>query len=253
MKKLLASDLDGTLIYNNELNTLNRESVLRLKNSKNIFGVSTGRPYNGVKFLNEKYGIEPDFYVLLNGALILDKQLEELKHDKIKYDIVEELYNQYKDCKLFGIDQGYETSVLIGDSYYGWDNIHTRTIEDMKSRNSSLISIDFSNKSIDEIENICNIINSKYEDYVVSYRNSYFVDIVPKGCSKGNGVKLIAEKYNISIENVYTIGDSFNDVSMFDITKNSFSFHNCEENLKKHVNVIVDSVAECIDKYILGE
>ena len=58
---------------------------------------------------------------------------------------------------------------------------------------------------------------------------------------------------NISMDNVYTIGDSFNDVSMFNITKNSFSFPNVEEKLKEHVNFIVDSVSECIEKHILGE
>src|SRR5699024_3691247 len=113
-----------------------------------------------------------------------------------------------------------------------------------------LLSIHFANNKIEEIDEICNEINREFSQDVVAYRNAQFVDVVPKGCSKGNGVKQVCEMMNISMDNVYTIGDSFNDVSMFNITKNSFSFPNVEEKLKEHVNFIVDSVSECIEKHI---
>ena len=106
MKKLLASDLDGTLIFNGKISDDDIESIARLRKENNIFGVSTGRPYNGVSFLTRDYGIEIDFYVLLNGTLVLDKNLNVLKHEKIPFDIVENIFHEYKDCSLFGIDQG---------------------------------------------------------------------------------------------------------------------------------------------------
>lgn len=253
MKKLLASDLDGTLIHDGKVNDSNIKSILKFRNQNNIFGVSTGRPYNGISFLKNDYGIDVDFYVLLNGALILDGNLNILKHEKIPYEILLKIFKKYCDCKLFGTDEGFETSILAGESYYTWDNTYFRNIDDLRERNCSLISIDFSNKEVYEIEKICEEINDVFSDYVVAYRNSCFVDVVPKGCSKGNGVKLIANMMNLDLENVYTIGDSFNDLSMFEVTKNSFSFPSIEEGLKKYVNYFVDSVSECIDRYILGE
>lgn len=253
MRKLLASDLDGTLIDNGKINDFNRESILKLKSKNNFFGVSTGRPYNGVSFLKEEYGIDIDFYILLNGALILDRNLKVLKHEKIKYEIVEKIFEEYKDCNLFGIDEGFETNILVGDSHYSWENTHFRSIDEMRGKGCSLISIDFSNKNIEDIDRVCLEINQKFHEHVVVYRNSYFVDVVPKGCSKGNGVKLICEMIGMDFKNVYTIGDSFNDITMFEITENSFTFNNAEEGVKMHANYFVDSVSECIDKYILGE
>lgn len=253
MRKLLASDLDGTLIDGGKLNNFNKESVLKLKSKNNFFGVSTGRPYNGVSFLKEEHGIDIDFYVLLNGALILDKNLKILKHEKIKYEIVVKIFEEYKDCNLFGIDEGFETNILIGDSHYSWGNTHFRSIDEMKGRGCSLISIDFSNRNIEDIEKVCSDIREKFSDHVVVYRNACFVDVVPKGCSKGEGVKLICETIGIDFKNVYTIGDSFNDITMFEITKNSFTFNNVEKDVKSHANYFVDSVSECIEKYILGE
>lgn len=253
MKKLLASDLDGTLIYDGKVDDFNIQSILKLKSENNIFGVSTGRPYNGVSFLKKDYGIDVDFYVLLNGALVLDGDLNVLSHEKIPYEVVLKIFERYSDCKLFGIDEGFETSILIGESHYIWENTHFRNIDDLKDKDCSLISIDFSNKEISEIQKICDEINHIFFNDVVAYRNSYFIDVVPRGCSKGNGVKLIADMMNLDFKDVYTIGDSFNDLSMFEITKNSFSFPFAEEGLKKHANYLVSSVSECIDKYVLGE
>ena len=45
--------------------------------------------------------------------------------------------------------------------------------------------------------------------------------------------------------------DSWNDVTMFNITKNSFTFHHVEEELKEHASYLVDSVADCIEEHIL--
>ena len=53
------------------------------------------------------------------------------------------------------------------------------------------------------------------------------------------------------MKDVYTIGDSWNDVSMFDVTENSFTFDYVEKELKNHANYIVTSVAHCIEDYIL--
>ena len=62
----------------------------------------------------------------------------------------------------------------------------------------------------------------------------------------------MAEYLNIPKEDIYVIGDSMNDIPMFDITNQAYSFYNIEEELKPHVNYFINSVAECID-HILNE
>ena len=47
--KILASDLDGTLIIDNKISKENIEAIHRLKESGGKFVVSTGRTLNGVK------------------------------------------------------------------------------------------------------------------------------------------------------------------------------------------------------------
>ncbi|MDU5411955.1 MAG: HAD hydrolase family protein, partial [Clostridium perfringens] len=47
-----------------------------------------------------------------------------------------------------------------------------------------------------------------------------------------------------------TIGDSFNDISMFEITDNSYTFNRAEEGVKAHANNHVDYVHEIVDHII---
>ena len=165
--------------------------------------------------------------------------------------IVKKIYDKYKYSSFIGIDNGYESITLRGINEYSWDFIKQGTINDLVNNKNSLMSLDFSNVDIEEVDQMCNDINDEFGDVIVAYRNSYFIDIVPKGCSKGNGVDLILKEFGVNRENLYVIGDSYNDISMFNETKNSFTFHTVEEKLKDHVNFIVNSVSECIEKYIL--
>lgn len=59
------------------------------------------------------------------------------------------------------------------------------------------------------------------------------IEINHKDAQKGNAVKLMAEKRGIGLEDVMTIGDNFNDVSMLKVAGVSFAMGNAEEDVKK--------------------
>lgn len=119
-----------------------------------------------------------------------------------------------------------------------------------KKRNYSIISLFAKNMDIDKAEEAKDLLIKKYGHAVEAFRNQYFVDIAPKDCSKGNGLKKLLELNNLDIEKLYAIGDSYNDLSMFNLTNNSFTFHHVEEQLKGYANNHVSSVSECIEKML---
>lgn len=104
--------------------------------------------------------------------------------------------------------------------------------------------------SIEKCEDVKNKILDKYGDYVEAYRNQCFIDVVPKGCSKGNGIMMILEDEKLNTDDVYTVGDSFNDVSMFNITKNSYTFNEAEDLVKPHANNLIDYVHEIVEEIL---
>lgn len=251
MKKLLASDLDGTLVFKNEITLENKNAVKKLNREKEIFIVSTGRPFNGVEFLDKEFSIKIDYYVLLNGALILNKEKEIIKHEFIERKVVEEIMDKHlkKDMKI-SVETGFVTYLLTEGDQLPYPNLIK--VDGLKEvqEDISLISVYCEGYDIEDIEKIKNEINGNNET-IIAYRNSDYIDIVSKGCSKGNGVKFVANEKKILKENIYTIGDSWNDVTMFNITENSFTFHEVEEELKENANYLVESVAQCINEYVL--
>ena len=124
--------------------------------------------------------------------------------------------------------------------------------EEMLKKNSDykMLSLFTFSGSCEWAEKAKNEIAEKYGDYVEAYRNQFFIDIVPKGCSKGNALLKILELEGEVKENLYTVGDSFNDLSMIKITPNGYTFNRAEEELKKHTSNLVDNVYEIIDKML---
>lgn len=53
-------------------------------------------------------------------------------------------------------------------------------------------------------------------------------------------------KYNFNKNDIYVIGDCYNDLSMFEINDNSFMINNNIEELNSNANNVVDSISDCI-------
>ena len=151
------------------------------------------------------------------------------------------------------METGY-TSYVVHGRYkedIDWNGLEYENLENIKDKNLSLISLYYPESDIEEVEKICRFINEKYSDEVVAYRNTYFIDVVPKGCSKGEGVNYVKERENIDTKDTYAIGDSYNDIPMFKESGHSFTFETSEDGVKKEVKYIINSVAEAIKKYCL--
>jgi Cof subfamily protein (haloacid dehalogenase superfamily) len=252
MNKLFATDLDGTLINNNKIKSDDRQALLNLQNKGNLVVVSTGRPYNAIQMLKDQYKIHANYFVLLNGALIMDSTGSKIKQEIIEKELIEKiLYEINEDNVDISVESGFKTYILTECNNLPYPNkIKVNSIQEIDD-DLSLISLHMPNKEKAEIEELKNEINNKYGDKIIAYRNDIYIDIVPIGCSKGNGVEYLANQELIKSENLYTIGDSWNDISMFNITPNSFTFNHVEEELKKHTRYIVNSVSHCIEDYIL--
>lgn len=253
MKKILATDLDGTLLKDNKVTEENNKAVHKLQRGNNLLVISTGRPYNGIGMLKKESDISANYYILLNGALLVDSLGSRIEQKFIKKNIIKNIINDIAEENMFiSLESGYVTYILTEGINLPYPNKKRVSSIDEVDEEVSLISVYNPMKDINEIETIKNNINKEYGDKVVAYRNDIYIDIVPLGCSKGKALKDLAQQEKIKSENLYAIGDSWNDASMFEVAKNSYTFHHAEEELKKHVLHVVDSVAECIEKFILG-
>ena len=267
MRILLASDLDKTLIFDNKISDENKDAIRRFKEAGGVFAISTGRPYNGVEKVIQELNIEPDYLILNNGALVIRGSEEIVHREFIPFKIVKSIFDDMNNREtVISLDTGFRSYPIdldskgIKDSFIADTDATFKNLElidnldgifEEDKEKIAAISLFLPRVDMDEVQNACDYVNDNYGNYVVAYRNTRFIDIVPVGCSKGAGVKWVSKEENIDIKDVYVIGDSWNDDSMFEVTDKSFTFTYAEEELKEKTNYIVETVAECVDKYIL--
>jgi Cof subfamily protein (haloacid dehalogenase superfamily) len=260
--KILASDLDGTLFREQEIAKNDISALKKLKDNGHKFIISTGRNLRGVKEIFKDYkDVDADYLVLCNGALVLDGNFEVVYNKRIDSvtatNIIKDFIDDENIC--FVLDNGIDTC-LIKDKYireqeFNLESFATKIFskDEIINLNTDyqIISLYPRSKSIEESEDIKKKILDKYGDNVEVFRNQYYLDVVPKGCSKGRGLKKVIDGKELKVDNLYTIGDSFNDISMFEITNNSYTFNYAEEKIKEIAKNHVNHVHECIDE-ILG-
>ncbi|HHT66989.1 MAG TPA: HAD family phosphatase [Erysipelotrichaceae bacterium] len=76
-------------------------------------------------------------------------------------------------------------------------------------------------------------------------------ELTPKGCNKGNGVEKYCEIMNINPENVYVVGDSGNDISMFNkFYERSYCMKHGHPSARKYAKHIISRVYK-LEKLIL--
>ncbi len=84
--KLVASDLDGTIIdKNNEINEKNFEAIKRLHNQNVKFAICTGKSYSVSKKVCEQFNAS--FGIFGNGTQIINLQTgEEISRNTLSYE-----------------------------------------------------------------------------------------------------------------------------------------------------------------------
>ena len=83
-----------------------------------------------------------------------------------------------------------------------------------------------------------------YEYATELRKNRNSIDIVRKGCSKGTGIKIIKEHYQL--EKMAGIGDSYNDLPMLKVVDTAFTFKTSPQEIQKQVHYCVNDIAEAI-------
>lgn len=235
MKKILVSDYDNTF-YINEYDIKNNiQNVEKFRNKGNIFVIATGRSYYDINKKLKEYSIKYDYLIINHGATILNLDGNVIE----KYIIEENTKNAIiQDLGLHNQDTMFACSVL--DSRVS-----------IESNNITKIHKRF--ETIEKTKKMNNIINNKYSSHIISYLipSNNAIEIISSKTNKANAIDKIAKIENVDKQNIFTIGDSYNDIEM--IKKfNGFCISNAEKEVKNISFKEYTSVSELINE-IIGE
>ncbi|RHM58863.1 MULTISPECIES: HAD-IIB family hydrolase [Coprobacillaceae] len=248
--KLLASDFDGTLIHHQENKSYilkeDKQKIIDFQKAGNLFGVCSGRELRGL--LNQSEDVKFDFYILHSGGIILDQ------NQHVIYEKLIGKEDMKKVIELF--DKNVCWTIVAGNKKYAM-NPHSRIppydllikdVDEVKEDRIATFSAHFPHDQ-EAARKCCELVN-KNQTIVKAFQNIEDVDIVLNGCSKGNAIHYIQQYYHLKDEDINVIGDSYNDISMFDACHNSFTFFSSPQEVQVHTKTLVHNIKECIEKII---
>ena len=93
--KVLASDYDGTLLFNEKFKEGDLKKIKEFQKVGNLFGLCSGRPFKGIYEFCKPY-IDFDFYILCTGALVLNKEREVIYKSTISKHLLHKFYDRYQ-------------------------------------------------------------------------------------------------------------------------------------------------------------
>ena len=106
-------------------------------------------------------------------------------------------------------------------------------------------------QDVDELGRLELYLKALFEEVLDIYFSSEnTLNLVPKGVSKHEAIKIVCDKIGANLDEVATMGDSPNDISMLQASKYSFAMQNSRSEVKECANYEASSVADAINKII---
>lgn len=237
--KALASDFDGTLYFEDGIKDSDQQAIIDFQKD-HLFGLCTGRPLIGVQHYL-KDCIQPDFYIVSSGACILDKECHVLYEQTISKDIMKAIYQQYHNKAEVSIQADFRIYTLVKDSKIPIAQTYVESVDCIGDEHIFGLSINAMSES--QAKQWTQDLNETYPD-IMAFQNKEYIDIVKRGCSKGEAIKKLKELLHLDM--VYSIGDSYNDIPMLESADCSFTFHESPQIVQEKATHIVSSISEAI-------
>lgn len=261
MIKLIATDMDGTLLNGNGQLPENFFSTLKQLEAKNVnFVVASGRPYSTLYENFKPYSDQLQF-ICDNGAYIVEPGKEPIitTIDRTLAKEVLKVCETIPDIELIicAVNHTYikpssaEFEQEI-EKYY----INKKVVPDFSDIDDDIFKIAICDHKGAK-ENSYEILHAIFKDQCkIAVSGTLWADINSKEVNKGSSLKKLQQDLNITYDETMVFGDFYNDVEMLQAAHYSFVMENANEDMKQYGNFTAkrnteNGVIQAIEKYVL--
>ncbi|MCH4886469.1 HAD family phosphatase [Acidaminobacter sp. JC074] len=261
MYKLLALDIDGTLLNSQgQVDPSTIEVIEKIKDHV-LVTISTGRPIQGVYRYIDLLGLKSPI-ITYNGAMIIDSRTDEV------------LYSQKMngdDAKqVLELGSQYDTTMII------WSNnkLYSNRINDYVNNYKKLSGLEpiVLNEFDDLIkQGVTKILWVNDPDTLESYQEkikdlvhksityctskSHLLEFFDSRVSKAKALEFLGRNFEIKREEMMAIGDGNNDIDMIDYVGMGVAMANATDKVKSVANYITssndeDGILNAVNKFI---
>lgn len=265
MYKLIAVDMDETLLTQDKKITSNTLSVLNEARSKGIkIVLATGRPFEGIIKYIKQLGTYDDnnYSIVYNGAKIVN--------NFSRNTIAEQFMNGENLHEIYDLSKKFNTSLI---SYTISDGCITPEITEYSMLEARINGINIKEMDLHKVKDnepvIKAILTAKsqvldsacenmpkyiYDKYCIVRSDPHFLEFLKKNTNKGTGLELLAKKLGIKREEVMSFGDAGNDTNMVRYAGMGVAMGNAFDEVKKAANFVTltnneDGVAYAVKKF----
>ena len=270
MIKLIASDMDGTLL--NDDHMISEENLKAIRKAQEMgrhFTIVTGRDYGAVKSYLEECNLKCEC-ILSNGAEYRDVNgniIESVYMNKKSVKIAFDILNEANLCIQLMTNNGSYITNKESDKKAIIDRFKLFNPKMSEEEVEEFVAKFHKERGMKEIDNIYEILESDIEilkivtfdndekliaelkeklrenasDLAVASTFSNDIEISDIKAQKGLILAKTIKKMRIDKSEVIVLGDSFNDYSMFTEFENSYAMENAIPEIKEIAKYITDT------------
>lgn len=256
MIKLIASDIDGTLIPEGQakINPEMFDIILELEKHDIRFAVASGRQLESQQLLFAPVA-DRISYISENGAICTHEGQQYITTEfdrNLAMHILDEL-DKRPNCKV-AVSCPSTQYIKSGNEpfYHHMQNClkyNITVVNSLQAIDEPIVKIAF----LDTVtqQDSYEYFNSLFKDEikVVTAGNSW-IDFVPFGSSKASGLKVLLEKLNLTPSETMSFGDQQNDIEMLEYTGTSYAMAHANPDIHKHATHITKSVEETLREFL---
>lgn len=256
MIKLVASDIDGTLLPEGtkELNPEIYDIIRELKKHGIHFVVASGRQLDSQQLLFAPVADDIS-YISENGAICMHggKQFVISEFDRdFAMRIIEEVKKR-PNCKL-AVSTPSTQYIKSGDSaFYEHMSTHLRynitAIDSFKDIEEPIVKIAFldavtTQESYEYFQSLFG------EEIKIANAGNLWIDFIPFESNKGTALKFILEKMNLTPAQAISFGDQQNDIEMLKYTGRSYAMAHAKPEIQNHATNTTESVEKTLKELL---
>ena len=252
-RSILFFDIDGTILTEDGTRTIpesTRRAIAQAKANGHLVFVNTGRVYLNIEPMLQALGF--DGYVCGCGTNIY-YQGKELLRNRIPVELCKETVKITRDCQIASIFEAAEWNA-IDTSVKGNPKLE-ELVSYFSENGRRIVNVDEEGFYFDkftgwfqleqDIQSFLAFLEGKF-DYIDRGTDGGYgmCEVVPKGYSKGAGIQLLLDYFQIPHENSHAFGDSANDLPMLTYAAHSVAMGGSPQAVQDAVEFVTKSIYE---------
>ena len=278
--RLLLADVDGTLVTREKILTARAKDAVRKMRAAGVeFAITSGRPPRGMQMLIEPLALTTPI-AAFNGGLFVRPDLSVLEQRVLQADIIEPAMAIMREHQL-------DTWIYRGTEWF----VHERhgphvdreewtvkfpptVVADFKGLTDNVAKLVGVSDDLEAVARCERAVRERFSDDMQAQQSNpqrephplasaarsqpYYLDVTHPDANKGAVVLSLSKMLGIAPEEIATIGDMPNDISMFRKSGVSIAMGQSSDEVKSAATYVTTSseeegFANAVERYVLGK